>query len=319
MKISISGHAAAFNDNDVEITTATTLRELAGVKSDDSCVDYLDEALAEIGLVGGHLEFVYDEESNRLRILTVYHSPRKLNQKELQQLVEETQAQWSDGIGESDFGVDGVHLDAFPILADVDLDDVSVEQIDDGVKVAKLRKSPLFNVAKRGDGTKLQRLLAGGEDVDARDRERNTPLLAAVSANQPAAASVLIDAGAELNVGNKHGFTPVCIAATQGYVEILERLLKAGADANYCDPNDYSEHPPLHMACNRGYFAAVRLLVEHGADVNYQCNGGGYSAIMHLKADKVEIARYLVANGADTDLVNLFDKGMDADLKRALG
>jgi hypothetical protein len=318
MKISISGHAAAFNDSDEEITTATTLKELAGVKSDDSCVNYLDEALAEIGLVGGHLEFAYDEESNRLRVLTVYHSPRKLNKKELQELVKETQAQWSDGIGENDFGVDGVHLDAFPILADVDLDDVSVEQIDDGVKVARPRKSPLFNAAKKGDVTKLQTLLVGGEDVDASDRERNTPLLAAVSANQPAAASVLIDAGAELNVGNKYGFTPVFIAATHGYIEILERLLKAGADANYCDPNDYCEHPPLHMACNRGHFAAVRLLVEHGAEVNYQCSEGGYSAIMHLNADMLEIARYLVANGADTDLVDFFDKGMDADLKQAL-
>jgi len=321
MKISISGPAAAFDANDNEITRVAKLKQFAGVKSDDSCVEYLDETLAEIGLVGGHLEFVYDKESKRLRILTVYHSPRKLKKKELQQLVEETRGQWSDGIGEGGFDAeldDGVHLDPFPMMSDVDLDDVSVEQFDDGVKVKKPRESPLFNAAKKGDATKLKSLLDGGEKVNARDRERKTPLLEAVLANQPLAASVLIDAGAELNASDKHGSTPVLRAAMHGYIEILERLLKAGADPNYCDPNDYAEHPPLHIACNRGHLDAVRLLVQHGAEVNYQCKSGGYSAIMHLKAANVDIAKYLVENGADTELMNLFDKGMDADLKRAL-
>lgn len=322
MRISISGPAAAFDSNDEEITAAAALKRFAGVKSDASCVEFLDEKLADIGLIGGHLEFVYDDESQRLRILTVYHSPRTLKPKELKQLVEETRGQWSDGIGEGDFGNDleeGVHLDPYPMLTDIDLNDISVEQIDDGVKVKKPRKSPLFNAAKKGDIAKLKKLLASGEDVNSRDRNRSTPLLEAVRANQAEAVGVLIEAGAELNAGDKYGATPVFTAATHGSIEVLERLLQAGADPNYCDPNDYSEHPPLHMACNRKHFEAVKLLVQHGADVNYQCSGGGYSAIMHLDADDVEMARFLVDNGARTDLKNLFAKGMNGKLKEALG
>ena len=129
---------------------------------------------------------------------------------------------------------------------------------------------------------------------------------------------MLIDAGATLNAGDKYGRTAVCTAATQGYIEILEQLLDGGADPNYCDPNDLSEHPRLHMACNRGHFDAVKLLVQHGADVNYQCKDGRYSALMHLKSSHVEIARFLVENGADTELVNVLNEGMDAELKRAL-
>ncbi len=321
MKVSISGPAAAFNENDEEITDAPTLRTCAGVKSDDSCVEYLDETLADIGLIGGRLEFVYDEESKRLRILTVYHSPRKLKKAELQKLVEETRGQWSDGIGEGDVGLEpgnGVYLDAYPAITDVDLDDILVEQIDDGVKVPRPRKSPLFNAAKKGDVAKLKQLIDAGEDVNARDRERRTPLLEAVLANQPAAARVMIESGADLNAADKHGSTAVLRAAMHGYIKILEQLLQAGADPNYCDPKDYSEHPPLHIACNRGHFAAVKLLVQYGADVNYQCSDGGYSALMHLKPADVEIAKFLIEHGADTELVNLFDKGMDADLKRAL-
>lgn len=319
MKISISGPAAAYHDNEEEITDVSTLKKVAGVKSDDSCIEYLDETLAEIGLSGGHLEFVYDKESNRLRILTVYRSSRKLKKTELQQLVDETKAQWNDGIGEGDFVGkfdDSIHL--FPYLGDVDMEDVTVEQIDDGVKVAKPRKSRLFNAAKNGDIAKLRTLLDGGEEVNARDRVRKTPLLEAVWFNQPVAVGVLIDAGADLNAGTKYGSTSVEWAATHGYTEILEHLLIAGADPNYCAPSDLGEHPPLSMACNRGNFDAVKLLLQHGAEINYQDKDGRRSPIMMLSAGDVEIARYLVDKGADTELLDSLGEGMDADLKRAL-
>ncbi len=82
--------------------------------------------------------------------------------------------------------------------------------------------------------------------------------------------------------------------------------------------HDAYAHYPLHLACNRGQFEAVKLLVEHGAHINLQCRCK-YSAIMHLKANHLEIAKFLVEHGANTELVNQFGKGMDAELKKALG
>lgn len=108
------------------------------------------------------------------------------------------------------------------------------------------------------------------------------------------------------------------IASMFGQVEVLEALLRAGADPNYCDPKDYSEHPPLHLACNRGRFECVRLLVQYGASVNYQCRDGGYSAIMHLNEKHFEIARFLVENGADLTLNSLMGTGVNAKLLDAL-
>ena len=316
MRISISGPAAALNEADEEITNPSVLKQFSGTKSEDSCIHYLDESLSDIGLIGGELEFVFDSEKDRLQIQTVYHSPRKLKPTELKRLVAETCAQWSDGIGEGEFGNDEISLSAAPTVAEAD--DVAVEQIDDGIKVPRPRKSPLFNAAKKGDVSKVEKLLEQGEAVDVRDKDRSTPLLEAVMENQIAVVQILVNAKSELNVGNRHGFTPVGQAATHGNTEVLEILLAAGADPNYCDPNDYAEHPPLHMACNRGHFQAVKLLVEHGANINYQCKNGGYSAIMHLNSSHLDIAKYLVANGANTELKNLFDAGIDEDLKEAL-
>ena len=128
---------------------------------------------------------------------------------------------------------------------------------------------------------------------------------------------LLIERGAQLDRANKWGVTPVVSAATSGFTQVLEALLQAGAKPDYCDPNDYHEHPPLHMACNRRHADAVRLLVEHGANVNLACSSG-YTALMHLKEDDVEIASYLVAHGANTEAINAFNKGMNLALKKAL-
>lgn len=321
MKITISGPAAVYDIEDQEILDSAVLQLLQGTRSEDSCVEYLDDKLSDIGLVGGYLEFAYDEPSQRLRIVTVYHSPRELKTKELKKLVEETRGQWSDGIGEGGFEAEtrlGIRLDPFPTMADVKLDDVRAEQIDDGVIVKKPRKSPLFNVIKKGDISKLRMLLSQGEDIGARDQLKRTPLLAAVAAKSPEAVALLIDARAELNISDKIGTTPVTYAAMFGLTEILQQLLTAGADPNYCSEHEAYAHYPLHLACNRGQFEAVKLLVEQGAHVNLQCRSG-YSAIMHLKANHLEIAKFLVEHGANTELVNRFGKGMDAELKKALG
>lgn len=321
MKITISGPAAALNfEDDTEILEPQVLRDFHGIKTEDSCIDYLEESLAEIGLIGGHLEIVFDESSQRLRVCTIYHSPRTLKKKELNRLVEETRGQWSDGIGEGGFetGNDDVEIDAFPMSSSIDLGDIRVEQIDDGVKVPKPRKSPLLLAAKKNDVGKIAKLLDDGEPVDARDRLGNTPLMTAVRENQIEAAQLLIERGAQLNVADKDGSNvPVWRAAMFGYNEILEALLKAGADPQFVDPRDYTEHYPLHIACNRQQPEAVRLLVQHGADVNLACSSG-YTPIMHLKADDIETARFLIEHGADIDAKNAFDKGMNDQLKQAI-
>lgn len=322
MRITIEGPAAAADAKDAEILDVDRLRAFDGVKSEATCVDYLDDSLAEIGLVGGHVEFVFDEPSGRLRVRTVYHSPRKLKKKELDQLAEETRGQWSDGIGEGDLSGDpDVHLLAYPMLsASVDVDEFTIEQIDDGVKVKRPRKSPLFNAVKKDDVAKIAKLLDAGEPIDARDRDRNTPLIACVwmKENHEAAALLLIERGAALDVFNKHHSTPLKLAAMFGRTPIVKALLDAGADPYFVDPDDYTEHYPLHMACNRRQADEVRLLVEHGADVNIACSSG-YTPIMHVHRDDVEIARFLVEHGADVDAKNKLGGRMDAKLKAAIG
>lgn len=322
MKISISGSAAAYaSASEDEITGSAALQRFSGVRSVASCIDYLDETLGRIGLIGGFLEFVFDEADQRLRICTEYHSPRELKPRELTRLVDETRGQWSDGIGESAFDAyeqtSGVRLDPYPSLRNIPIEDVRVEQMDDGVPVARPRVSPLFNAARKNDVAKIEKLLNSGEDINATDRSGSTPLLEAVRTNQKEAAKLLIERGGALDRADKCGSTPVVTAAMFHFNEILEALLQAGADPDYCDPQDYTKHPPLHMACNRKNHEAVRILVAHGADVNIRCDTG-YSALMYLKKEDLPIARFLVEHGADIELKDTFGKGMSPALKAVL-
>jgi hypothetical protein len=256
VKITISGPVAVMDEKQgVEVLDSQILKKFDGLQSDESCVDYLDEGLVDIGLIGGHLQLVFDEPSQRLRVCTIYHSPRALKKKELKELVDYTRGQCSDGIGENgiESGDENLFIDMSP-LALYD-EEFQVEQIDDGVKVAKPRKSPLFAAVMKNDVAKIAKLLDVGEDINFRDRHKQTPLSVAVDENKIEAARLLIERGADLTVC-ACSFTPLASAATMGHLEILTSLLEAGADPNYCDPRPNMDYFTLKMACNRSQPAA---------------------------------------------------------------
>jgi TPR repeat protein len=105
--IVISGPAQAFANNPratKPITDRKTLTRFHGLVSEEACADLFDEPpLNSLGLSGGRLRFVLDDERPALRILTAYHVPRPLTEEQMQLLVEATKAQWSDGSGSGSF------------------------------------------------------------------------------------------------------------------------------------------------------------------------------------------------------------------------
>ncbi len=70
---------------------------LNGVDCQDNFVDYIDDNLQE-KLSSGYMDFRF--EDGELWTYTTYNTKEELNQDELEQLIEYTQGQWSDGIGE---------------------------------------------------------------------------------------------------------------------------------------------------------------------------------------------------------------------------
>jgi len=107
-----------------------------------------------------------------------------------------------------------------------------------------------------------------------------TPLLRAAKAGDVAAVRLLLEHGANPNLPNIQGVTPVMAAAGLGSNEIdtrgrfktqpdlvgcVDLLVKAGADVNAHDNNGSTA---LHGAALFGYDDVIKQLVAHNADIN---------------------------------------------------
>jgi uncharacterized protein len=113
-----------------------------------------------------------------------------------------------------------------------------------------------------------------------------TPLLRAAKAGDVVAIRLLLDHGANPNLPNIQGVTPVMAAAGLGSNEIdtrgrfktqpdqiasIDLLVKAGADIN---AHDHNGQTALHGAALFGYDDVIKDLVAHNADVNAKDNKG---------------------------------------------
>jgi ankyrin repeat protein len=78
------------------------------------------------------------------------------------------------------------------------------------------------------------------------------------------AIKALVGLGANVNIPNNIGCTPVFIAAQEGYMDVIKLLVDFGADVNI--PNNEGATPVL-MAAQNGRVDVIKLLYKLGADM----------------------------------------------------
>lgn len=111
----------------------------------------------------------------------------------------------------------------------------------------------------------------------------------------------------DINMTNYEGHTPLYAAAQYGYLNIVEYLVRKGADKEKAekDPNGPTDEAatPLYVACQNGNLDIVKYLVERGANMDVTHNYGMtplHTAALHCKLD---IVKYLVERGADIEKI----------------
>ena len=93
----------------------------------------------------------------------------------------------------------------------------------------------LHYIVRQGDGTWLRYLIQKGANPNIQDRRGNTPLMLAVEQNYAEGVSILITYKADVNLANSSGETPLIRAVQQRKFNMVRLLLDAGADPDKAD------------------------------------------------------------------------------------
>ena len=140
---------------------------------------------------------------------------------------------------------------------------------------------------------------AGAVDVDVRGRHGMTALLWAVQANDLPLARLLLEAGADPELGNRYGITPMWLAATNRSAALIELLLEHGAKADAALPHGETA---LMAAARAGDTESIGVLLAAGADPNRSESALGETALMWAAAENHgDAVRALAAGGATLD------------------
>ncbi len=135
-----------------------------------------------------------------------------------------------------------------------------------------------LEAVRERDGTKAMELLNGpsGTLINTRDRTTGETALHIVVARRDLVwLNFLTQRGADTNLADRTGVTPLLTAARIGFVDGAQVLMARGARVN--QTNGQGE-TALHVAVQRRDIAMVRVLVAAGADADLQDNVAGKSA-----------------------------------------
>jgi hypothetical protein len=153
-----------------------------------------------------------------------------------------------------------------------------------------------FSVVESGRMTKVQEYINKDNTIVNRlDVKNQDALMIAAQKGHKEIVEVLIKAGADTSNHNFAGSTALMNAASCGHKDIVEILLKAGADVN----QSRRGWTALMSAATNGHKDTVEVLIRAGADVNaYSLSGSTplFCAVSKGDKDSVEL---LIKAGAD--------------------
>ena len=162
-------------------------------------------------------------------------------------------------------------------------------------------RTPLMIHAEKGNKDIVSYLIAHGADVDRGDTAGQTALHLTVYSTalhisgHLSIVKILVDGGANVNVQDKYGCTPLIIHAEKGNKDIVSYFIAHGADVDRKDP---AGRTALHIS---GHLSIVKILVDVGANVNVQDKYGRTPLMIHADKGNKDIVSYLVTHGADVD------------------
>jgi len=172
----------------------------------------------------------------------------------------------------------------------------------------------------KNDVESVKILLAAGADPNVTLPSGTKPLMVAMSYRNTAAALALIDGGADLNARDRAGITSLHVAAQQGDLEVVRKLLSKGVDPNIRTPRSNAaaggrgggggfrpaasgEQTPLMMAARGDHEDVMRALVAGGADPLLRAQDGANLLMAAAAGARLQTFKYAYELDPNVDIV----------------
>ena len=158
-------------------------------------------------------------------------------------------------------------------------------------KSKKMDKTALHKVTSEGNLAMAAYLIRNGAQTEVEDNNGYTPLIYAAMLNKLEVAKLLISYGAQVNKPNRRGITPLSMAVIQRNFDVVKYLITNGADLNV---RTSFGKTPLHLSAISGNLNVVKYLVINGANISTKCLQGRTAFDLAHGHGHKEVAKYLM-------------------------
>lgn len=142
-----------------------------------------------------------------------------------------------------------------------------------------------------GDLAKVQVLVAKGANVNVQDQKKRTPLIFAATNGHTSIVEFLISRGAEINAKDSGGQTALMYAAKRSFNETAALLLEKGAEVNV--QSKKKGITALMLAAVWDNVELVQMLLKHGADAHLTDTFGRTARILAQKKGNTAVVDLL--------------------------
>lgn len=184
-----------------------------------------------------------------------------------------------------------------PFDVRLDVKEVSVTVGAVSVSTAEYR-TPLVRAVDKKALAKVEALLAGGADVNAREKDHGglTALFVAIEDGDIKMVELLIRFGADVNAATEEGRTPVMSLTGDATPKLIELLIRHGADFAAVDKagNNVLHHYAGHEGAEN-----MRALIRTGADLELRNEEGQTPLLVAAYYEDPDSVRALLEAGAN--------------------
>jgi ankyrin repeat protein len=116
--------------------------------------------------------------------------------------------------------------------------------------------------------------------------------------------TLLLEAGANVNVHGWNSITALHHAANHGELSIAKALLEKGVEVDPIAGEGWGFSTPLHLAAENEHLEIVELLIEKGANVNKRGPKGNTALLLTCSSKSLACLERLIKGNARIDARN---------------